>query len=213
MNELDFGFVDGDGPEFSGWTTYNFEVAAHHTYIADGIRVHNQSMIVNDGPVVRPDRGADPLGHDQWEEQRRLSDVPTKIRELSWGNPDSLERAYVNAVRVGDVSEIARAAMKLPGVYDDAILRSAAGYTQSNNDNNNDNNTRKSHDTRGKDQWDLPKPKPRTDHKGRTEDDPNFVGPRPIVLDLDNNGVRVTQLSEITVFMDATGDGYVNRTA
>ena len=27
----------------AGWKTYNFEVADHHTYVADGVRVHNQS--------------------------------------------------------------------------------------------------------------------------------------------------------------------------
>lgn len=29
----------------SGWQTYNFEVAEHHTYIAEGMRVHNNSAI------------------------------------------------------------------------------------------------------------------------------------------------------------------------
>lgn len=71
-------------------------------------------------------------------------------------------------------------------------------------------------DPRG-DLWSLPKSKskstPREDHKKRTEDDPNFVGPQPIVLDLDGNGIRVTELSESKVFMDATGDGFENRTA
>lgn len=28
-----------------GWKTYNFTVAEHHTYIADGIRVHNESVL------------------------------------------------------------------------------------------------------------------------------------------------------------------------
>ncbi|MEC3863467.1 hypothetical protein VK792_19485, partial [Mesobacterium sp. TK19101] len=28
-----------------GWKTYNFTVAKHHTYIADGIRVHNDSIL------------------------------------------------------------------------------------------------------------------------------------------------------------------------
>lgn len=89
MNELDSGFVDGDGPEFSGWTTYNFEVAAHHTYIADGIRVHNQSLIVTvAGRLTRGDINElgrkiaerteqerteastrDPRGPDQWRSQ------------------------------------------------------------------------------------------------------------------------------------------------
>ncbi|HID07824.1 MAG TPA: hypothetical protein EYP10_11845, partial [Armatimonadetes bacterium] len=28
-----------------GWTTYNFEVREHHNYVADGIRVHNDSIL------------------------------------------------------------------------------------------------------------------------------------------------------------------------
>lgn len=28
-----------------GWTTYNFEVRAHHNYVANGIRVHNDSIL------------------------------------------------------------------------------------------------------------------------------------------------------------------------
>ena len=34
---------------------------------------------------------------------------------------------------------------------------------------------------------------------------PNFVGPRPIVFDLDNPGVRVTARSKIALFMGAIG--------
>ncbi|MCT4559722.1 MAG: hypothetical protein N4A61_16880 [Pelagimonas sp.] len=32
-----------DGDSAQGWKTYNFEVADHHTYIADDLRVHNTS--------------------------------------------------------------------------------------------------------------------------------------------------------------------------
>ena len=31
------------GKDKPGWKTYNFEVAVHHTYVAGGIRVHNDS--------------------------------------------------------------------------------------------------------------------------------------------------------------------------
>lgn len=36
------------------WQTYNFEVAGHHTYIANGVRVHNESYFIdyNDGMLV-----------------------------------------------------------------------------------------------------------------------------------------------------------------
>ncbi|WP_299376516.1 calcium-binding protein [uncultured Tateyamaria sp.] len=35
--------IDNDHGQI-GWKTYNFEVAEHHTYVADGVRVHNQSV-------------------------------------------------------------------------------------------------------------------------------------------------------------------------
>lgn len=35
----------------------------------------------------------------------------------------------------------------------------------------------------------------------------------PIILDLDGDGVQITELSNSTIFMDATGDGLLNRTA
>ncbi|MEJ8562315.1 hypothetical protein QTO30_14515 [Yoonia sp. GPGPB17] len=60
---------------------------------------------------------------------------------------------------------------------------------------------------------DQTKVKPRTDTKGRTEDDPNFTGPRPILFDLTGDGIQITELSNSSVYMDATGDGLQNRTA
>lgn len=38
----------------AGWATYNFEVREHHTYIAGGIRVHNDSVLsfLNEGDTV-----------------------------------------------------------------------------------------------------------------------------------------------------------------
>jgi hypothetical protein len=39
------------------------------------------------------------------------------------------------------------------------------------------------------------------------------AGPKPVVLDLDNDGIEITELSRSTTFMDADGDGLVQRTA
>lgn len=38
----------------SGWTTYNFEVSEHHNYVAEGIRVHNDSILatLDEGDVL-----------------------------------------------------------------------------------------------------------------------------------------------------------------
>ncbi|MGH0004656.1 calcium-binding protein [Pseudovibrio ascidiaceicola] len=38
----------------SGWQTYNFEVSHHHNYVADGIRVHNDSIFAYLRPEERP---------------------------------------------------------------------------------------------------------------------------------------------------------------
>ncbi|WP_244275158.1 calcium-binding protein [Pseudovibrio sp. Ad13] len=38
----------------SGWQTYNFEVSTHHNYVADGIRVHNDSIFAYLRPEERP---------------------------------------------------------------------------------------------------------------------------------------------------------------
>ena len=42
---------------------------------------------------------------------------------------------------------------------------------------------------------------------------PDYVGVQPVILDLTGSGIEITQLSQSTVFMDATGDGLLNRTA
>jgi hypothetical protein len=50
-----------------------------------------------------------------------------------------------------------------------------------------------------------------TPNRGKTES--SVRGPRPVVLDLDNDGIELTELSRSTTFMDADGDGLVQRTA
>lgn len=53
----------------------------------------------------------------------------------------------------------------------------------------------------------------RTGDHGRSHDDPGFTGAQPVILDLDSNGVQITELSRSTHFVDATGDGLLNLTA
>ena len=59
-----------------------------------------------------------------------------------WGrsinDPFGPEAQYINAAGGGMAQEIARAAMNLPGHYDEAILRAAAGYGQDNGGGGND---------------------------------------------------------------------------
>ena len=51
-------------------------------------------------------------------------------------------------------------------------------------------------------------------HKQTSEPDtPRHKGSLPIILALDGTGIQLTELSNSTIFMDATGDGLANRTA
>ena len=52
----------------------------------------------------------------------------------------------------------------------------------------------------------------REDHEGPPESDPDKEGPRPIILDLDGNGISVTELAQSPHFVDG-GDGLKHRTA
>jgi Ca2+-binding RTX toxin-like protein len=55
--------------------------------------------------------------------------------------------------------------------------------------------------------------KPGTDAAGRTRDDPGFRGAQPILLDLDGDGIQITDASKSTQFVDAGGDGLLHRSA
>jgi Ca2+-binding RTX toxin-like protein len=55
-----------------------------------------------------------------------------------------------------------------------------------------------------------------SDHAGSDPDndsDPGGLGDHPVILDLDGNGIQITELSRSTMFVDAGGDGLLHRTA
>jgi len=64
-NASDLGTNEFIGsPDEGGWPIYNFEVSGHHTYIADSVRVHNQSIeytLNDDGTIetAQNSRGED----------------------------------------------------------------------------------------------------------------------------------------------------------
>jgi hypothetical protein len=66
--------------------------------------------------------------------------------------------------------------------------------------------------TVSRDRQDVTTTTTRTDPSGRTPDDPGFVGAQPVLLDLDGNGVTITELSKSNVYLDG-GDGKEHRTA
>ncbi len=57
-------------------------------------------------------------------------------------------------------------------------------------------------------------PVPEIESRSRqAPDDPGYDGPQPILLDLDGNGIRITEQSRSGMFVDAGGDGLKHRTA
>ena len=56
------------------------------------------------------------------------------------------------------------------------------------------------------------KPPERVDKQGRKESDPKFSGPQPVLLDLDGNGVKITEYQNSTQFMTGK-DGFQHRSS
>ncbi|WP_284262158.1 hypothetical protein [Roseicyclus amphidinii] len=195
------------------WQTYNFEVEDLHTYVAGGVRVHNQS------------------GFDKQLTDKLYDAPPT---------PDALG-----------------AAMNLPGIYPDAIIRQLANGTAgqsfagdgdngNHNDNDDDDNWSPSpgwndsgqgssngpsngnnpgggfdHSGSGTTTGSWPSPPGQWEGGNGNQNhgtpdpglpsNPDYVGIQPIVLDLDGDGIEVS-LSYSASF-DYDGDGFRERTA
>jgi hypothetical protein len=77
----------GDGAP-TGWQTYNFEVAEHHTYVAGGVRVHNDSapdvIEANDGAVRGRAEGSSPChARARTIKMRKRGRVPDTLMRLA----------------------------------------------------------------------------------------------------------------------------------
>jgi hypothetical protein len=64
----------------------------------------------------------------------------------------------------------------------------------------------------GADAGQAANPAPRRDGAGRTPDDPRFTGPRPILLDLDGDGVQITEFGKSSQFTPGA-DGLQHRSS
>ncbi len=123
--------------------------------------------------------------------------------DLAGNGSDSTEGRMVQALERGDHAEAAREAGKLAGGYNDNILRKVAGLEGTNGrltekkivDHDNGTYTKVVNTPSG--------PKTVVKEEGR----------RPILLDLDGDGIEITELSKSTQFIDAGGVGLKHRTA
>jgi len=141
-----------------------------------------------------------------------------RLQDLAHGRGvESPVYNYLEAQAKDDSSGMAHATMQLPGVYKDAVLREAAGYgvaSQAEID-------RVSREQRQRDlaeetaQLEAEMRDTAGEHEAPNANDPDDIdksGPKPIILDLDGNGISVTELAQSTHFVDG-GDGLKHRTA
>jgi len=88
-----------------GWTTYNFEVREHHTYLAGGIRVHNDSILstLQDGDklVALNDDLTDAAVLRDVNGDGNLDFVAMDGFRLN-GEPTSIAKEYVYYAQAGD---------------------------------------------------------------------------------------------------------------
>ncbi len=289
---------DGDA---AGWKTYNFEVAEHHTYVADDVRVHNRSGIV--GRIgLGIDKTVDSLfgrrdGDGSFidvvsdvvtapfhiagralvaltspifstfqlfgqaftaEPGTRLDTKFSSLLEILFGagareggrkSPSQYTEAELNeAIGNGTVREALRADVADGSYFHDLHDRFVAdGLTRKGatekvreirNGEHNSGVSRAEADRRAEQREradidrDLRSEDRRSDnsHAYEREAEVDRVynerhsspsqksgggdgGKPPILLDLDDDGLEITELSKSTVFMDAGGDGLLHRTA
>jgi hypothetical protein len=133
--------------------------------------------------------------------------------------------SVITPTATASAQEAAGAALNLPYVYPDLILRAAAGITtisDDDDDNDDDGQTTRERIEQIKDEGLSPTapepvyraPVPEIESRtGQAPDDPRYTGPQPILLDLDGNGIRITEQSRSGMFVDAGGDGLKHRTA
>ncbi|SER81938.1 intein C-terminal splicing region, partial [Pseudovibrio axinellae] len=260
-----------------GWRTYNFEVEDYHTYVAGGVRVHNDSY--NDG------RGFDYPGFNQMDGNATVqygsSDSHLAVNGEDFTDHQLSESSGFRNTAAGKAQSAAYAAANAG--YSDMGIRGAAlaeyaakggnpdstiGFTQLNAaiarakkaaalglDPDGTGSSGKGGgghsaaggssgtvptpprkpDSDGSDGWvdrDVPVPprkpdrgpdgsdRPSSSWEGRDvptptpkPDNDSGSGGKPMLLDLDDNGISVIERQDSTVHLDIAEDGYQHQTA
>lgn len=187
-----------------GWKTYNFEVAEHHTYVADGVRVHNNSGIlgrianyINDNENawgVRKDGFVDKLTDVVGDVFHAVGTVLTAVTSPIW-----VPIKYALGLNAEFVED--ETSLNGVGYYDTWFGRAltkvfGAAKNPSESDGHGGTTGMPSiHETR-------------TDYYGNGG---RHDYQRPIILDLDGDGVEIS-LSQGATF-DYDGDGYFEETS
>lgn len=264
--ELYFGHVDGGAVAYAqqpmGWTTYNFEVQTHHTYVAGGMRVHNAS--ISNGTLQDSLNGSasdiveasvkNSKSENSYDYIKDYDYKPDKAvfnagsqselysqQQKEW-RADLLKQAYLAdgtqlwVVQYKDVK--GNVITKDPDtgkVIDPALVSGRDGGSGGSTSDlavpskgpggESPDGGKHVYIESGKllevgkvyaapsgDSYKINADGSMTSQStGQTKNVPDKA--KPIVLDLDGNGINIDRLSDSNVFMDLDGDGLQNRTA
>ncbi|MCR9060104.1 MAG: DUF4214 domain-containing protein, partial [Rhodobacteraceae bacterium] len=252
-----------------GWKTYNFEVGDFHTYVAGGVRVHNDSWSDGRGFEFAKDdwlsgkayavtqlEGIVPVNGDAVAAYRILQN--SSYDTTSQGRAESV--AFGAAAAGGTNREVNAAAWSeyraknieksgigwtsaFIGAKDFSRLeasikhgrdkgRDFAASSASNRDSGRDTESSTVDTTRSREtgigsgglgDYDndgevSAREHNRAEAEGKYDSDGESGGNgggqgKPVLLDLDDDGLEVTALDRSTVFLDSEGDGFLRRTA
>ena len=173
------------------WRTHNFEVEEHHTYVAGGVRVHNESKMHNQSELLPYYRSLaeakgvslyEASGGKSWEDEynRNTTDV------AFFNDNFYLDKPHLEGqvkVRNGGGFRYVDAL----GDNDDRDQSSGAGSRSSSESDA----ARRNHDF----------------YMDRQQEERTAA---PVVLDLDGDGVEIAASRDVAFDMD--GDGYLERT-
>ncbi len=252
-----------------GWKTYNFEVEDFHTYVAGGVRVHNDSWsdgsgfeyanwLTRDGNATvelidgrhQSLNGEDVLGY-RLGLPSSYRDTPSAhgeslafgmARDGGFSNSDiyyaswrehTLHRS-VNGILPEAISD-PRAFSKQEARFAKSIREGERAAPGSNQNSGRDSESSTVDTTRSREtgigsgglgDYDndgevSAREHNRAEHEGKYgnnksdgESGGNGGGQgKPVLLDLDGDGLEVTALDRSTVFLDSEGDGFLRRTA
>ncbi|WP_052248760.1 hypothetical protein [Leisingera sp. ANG-Vp] len=113
-------FTEGSRLSTSGHKVYNFEVAGTHTYIADGIRVHNKSVLsfLTPGETIVPGSWKDTDGDGDWDYYLAIVDDGFGIVEVVSQNGENEDTTIVTKDYV-----YTRDGKRIQLVQEDTIVR------------------------------------------------------------------------------------------
>lgn len=193
-----------------------------------GQELNGLDQIENENRLTGNTGSVNPANTGGFGDGDSSNDNDWRLPEDDWRRSDSgSDNTRAGSALIDPAVEGAREALNNPAVYPDAIIRHVA-YPGSGGSPRSDNENKRPprYSSRPDDEEDgpgrslptnpapsRPASTPRTDPAGRTTDDPGFVGPRPVILDLSGDGIELTEQSRSNIFVDAGGDGLLHRTA